>query len=67
MCNEYEAVIITGDTNGHTSDCDDFIIPDLVLSHLINFDDLSEDAYTQLQLFNIQNFNIDLKRKSRDR
>jgi len=49
MCNEYEAVIIAGDTNGHTSECDDFIIPDLVLSHLINFDDLSEDAYTQLQ------------------
>ena len=48
MCNEYENVIIAGDTNGHTSDWDDFIIPDLALKHLIDFDDLSEDAYTHL-------------------
>ena len=67
MCNEYENVIIAGDTNGHTSDCDDFIIPDLALKHLIDFDDLSEDAYTQLQSFNIQNYNVDLQRKSCDR
>ena len=52
-CNEYENVIIACDTNGQTSDCDNFIIPDLALSYLIDFDDLSEDAYTQVQLFNI--------------
>jgi len=56
MCNVYENVLLTGDTNGHTSIVPDFTEVDHCISNIFHFDSDMTQFFNQSQALNLKGF-----------